>query len=126
MPFADQVRPKLREFAFPELRELLEQFLAGYQRQHRISQKFQLLVIADLVLTFARLLRFLLSRLRTVRNRLLNDGPPPKMVAQSLFQRRDFPFLHMWDCHQMWGQSSPAVRRAQLDQPSSRKRAGRP
>ena len=94
MPLAHQVRPQLRKLALPELRKPLEQLFAGHQRQHRISQKLQLLVVADRVLALARLLRFLLSRLRAVRDRLLNHRPPPEVIAQSFFERRDFPFLH--------------------------------
>ncbi len=90
------MRPQLREFAFPKMRKALEQLFARHQRQHRISQEFQLLVVADLVLALACLLRFLFPRLRAVRDRLFNDGPPPEMVAQPLFQRCDFPFFHMW------------------------------
>jgi hypothetical protein len=29
-----------------------------------------------------------------VRDRLLDHRPPPKMVAEPLLERRDFPFLH--------------------------------
>src|ERR1035438_4535224 len=96
MPFADQMRSQLRKFTLPKLREALEQFFARHQRQHRITKEFQLLVVADFVLAFARLLRFLFPRLRAVRDRLFNDGPAPEMVAQPLFQRRDFPFFHRW------------------------------
>src|SRR5208337_686738 len=102
------MRPQLRKFAFAKMRKALEQFLARHQRQHRIPQKFQLLVVAHFVLAVAGLLRFLLARLRTVRDRLFNDCAPPEMVAQPLFQRRDFPFLHKW------GQPPSAVRRAPL------------
>src|SRR6266568_3069495 len=107
---------QLRKFTFPKLRKALKQFFARHQRQHRISQEFQLLVVADLVLALARLLRFLLPRLRTVRDRLFNDGSPAEMVAQPFFQRRDFPFFHMWAYvrQHMWGQPPSAVRRAQL------------
>src|SRR5579862_2505314 len=94
MSFTDQMRPQLRKFALPKMGKALEEFFARHQRKHRISEKFQLLVVADLVLALARLLRFLLPRLRTMRDRLFKDGPPPEMVAQPLFQRRDFPFLH--------------------------------
>src|ERR1039457_2058131 len=90
------MRSQLRKFTLPKLREALEQFFARHQRQHRITKEFQLLVVADFVLAFARLLRFLLPRLRTVCDRLFNDGPAPEMVAQPLFQRRDFPFFHRW------------------------------
>src|SRR5207302_3529533 len=90
------MRSQLRQFTFPKLRKALQQFFARHQRQHRIPQKLQLLVVADLVLALARLLRFLLPRLRTVRDRLFNDGSPAEMVAQPFFQRRDFTFFHMW------------------------------
>src|SRR6202034_2025155 len=98
MPLAHQVRPQLRKLAFPKMGEALEQLLASYQLQNRVSQKFQLLVVTDPVLALARLLRFLFPRLRTVRDRLFNDGPPPEMIAQPLFQRRNFPFLHTESC----------------------------
>src|ERR1700676_1606962 len=94
MALADQVSPQLRKLAFPKMREALKQLFAGHQLQHRITQKFQLLVVTDLVLALARLLRFLFPGLRAMRDRLLNDGPPPETVAQSLFPPRNFPFLH--------------------------------
>ncbi len=49
-----------------------------------------------LYLALPGLLGFLFARLRTVRDRLFYDGAAPEMVAQSLFQRRDFPFFHIW------------------------------
>src|ERR1700730_8174887 len=88
------MRPQLRKLTFPKVWKALEKFFARHQGQHRISQEFQLLVVADGILAVAGLLRFLFPRLRAVRHRLLNNGPPPEMVAQSFFQRRDFPFLH--------------------------------
>src|ERR1700687_1666768 len=88
------MRSQLREFPFPKMRKALEKFFARHQGQHCIAQEFQLLVVADGILAVAGLLRFLFARLRTVRHRLLNNGPPPEMVAQSFLQRRDFPFLH--------------------------------
>src|ERR1700680_455696 len=94
MPLADQVRPQLRKLTFPKMWEALEKFFAGHQLQHRISQKLQLLIVTDLVLALPSLLRFLFPRLRTVRDRLLNNGPPPEMVAEPFFQRRKFSFLH--------------------------------
>src|SRR5579859_11984 len=97
MPLAYQMRPQLRKFPFPELGKALVQFFAGHQRQHGIAQKLQLLVIADPVFAVARLLRFLLACLRTMRHRLLDDRAPPEMIAQPLFQRRDFPFFHTWE-----------------------------
>ena len=88
------MRTKLRKFPFTKLGKPLEQFLACNQSQYRISQKLELLVVADLVLALARLLRFHLARLRAVGHGLLNHGTPPEVIAQALFQRRDFPFLH--------------------------------
>ena len=90
------MRPELRKFAFAKLGKSLKQLLAGNQSQHRVSQKLKLLVVADFVLALARLLRFLFPRLRAVRDRLLNHRPPPEVIAQALFQRRDFAFLHRW------------------------------
>ncbi len=94
MPLADQVRPQLRKLTFAKMWEALKEFFAGHQRQHRIAQKLELLVVADGVLAVARLLRFLFSRLRTVGDRLLNYRPTPEMVPEPFFQRRNFPFLH--------------------------------
>src|ERR1700686_361331 len=101
------MRPQLREFALTEMRKAMEQLLTRHQSEPRVSQKFQLLVVADFIFALAGLLRFLLARLRAVRDRLLNHGPPPKMVAEPLFQRRDFPFLHIEGTH-MWGQIAHA------------------
>ena len=72
----------------------MKQFFAGHQRQYRIAQELELLVVTDFVLALSRLLRFLFPGLGAVRDRLLDDRAPPEMVAQPLFQRRDFPFLH--------------------------------
>src|SRR5579864_408459 len=96
MPFAYQVGAQFGKLALPELWKPLVQFLAGHQRQHGIAQKLQLLVVADLVLAVPSLLRFLFARLRTVRYSVLNHRAPAKVIPQSLFQRRDFPFLHTW------------------------------
>ena len=94
MLLADQMRPQFGEFALAELGKALEQFFAGHQRQHGIAQEFKLLVVTDPVFALPRLLRFLLPRLRAVRDRLLNHCPPPEVIPQCLFERRDFPFLH--------------------------------
>src|SRR5579863_417318 len=72
----------------------MKQFFACNQRQNRISQKLQLLVVVDSVFALACLLRLLLARLRAVSERLLDHRPPAEMVAQRRFQRGDFPFLH--------------------------------
>src|SRR5450432_579913 len=94
MPLADQVRPQFGELALAELGKTLEQFFAGHQRQHGVAQEFELLVVADSIFALARLLRLLLPRLRAVRDRLLNHRPPPEVITQCFFERRDFPFLH--------------------------------
>src|SRR4029077_4928587 len=96
VPFADQMGAQLREFTFAKLWKPLEQLLAGDERQHRVAQKFHLLVVADLIFAVRsrQLLRFLFTRLRAMRDRLLHDGAPPEVVAQRRFQRRDFPFFH--------------------------------
>src|ERR1700686_2375181 len=88
------MRSQLRKLTFPKMWKALEKFFARHQGQHCIAQEFQLLVVADGIFAVAGLLRFLFPRLRAVRHRLLNNGAPPEMVAQSFLQRRDFPFLH--------------------------------
>src|SRR5208337_4292247 len=72
----------------------MEQFFTRDQPQNGIPQKLELFVVADPVLALARQLRFLLPRLRTVRDRLLEDRAPPEVIAQLRFQRRDFSFFH--------------------------------
>src|ERR1700751_1343920 len=95
MPFADQMRAQLGKFAFAELRKSLKQFLARDERQYRVTQKFELLVITDFVFAVrSRMLGFLLARLGTMRDRLFNDGTPPEVVAERRFQLRYFPFFH--------------------------------
>src|SRR5207302_6352348 len=94
MPLAHYMRTQLGKIALAKLRKALEQFLAGHQRQNRVAQKFQLLVVVDLILALPRLLRLLLSRLRAVGEGLLNHRPAVEVVAQRRFQRSDFPFLH--------------------------------
>src|ERR1700745_1173822 len=87
------MRPELRKFTFSKMGETLKKFLAGNQCQYRIPQELQLLIVPDFVL-IPRLLRFLLASLRTMRDGLFYDGTTAEMVAQALFQRRNFPFLH--------------------------------
>src|SRR5690348_3224270 len=120
MPFAHQMSAQFGKFALPELRKPLVKFLASHQRQHGVAQKLQLLIVADLVLAVPSLLRFLLAGLRTVRYGLLNHRAPPEVIPQSLFQRRDFPFLHTWrqlESKVLWRQPPSAVRRALLARP---------
>src|ERR1051326_1477118 len=99
MPFAHQMSAEFGKLALPELRKPLVEFLARHQRQHGVAEKLQLLIVADLALGVPSLLRFLLAGLRTVRFRLLNHRAPPEVIPQSLFQRRDFPFLHRSEEH---------------------------
>src|SRR5215472_10543610 len=94
MPFAHQMRPQFREFPLPKLGKAVKQFLAGDERQHRVPQELKLLIIPDPVLALPGLLRLQLARLRTMRDRLLDHRPPPKVIPEPLFERRDFPFLH--------------------------------
>ena len=63
MPFADQMCSQLGKFAFTKVGETLKQLLARNQRQHRIAQKLELLVVADFIFALARRLRFLLPGL---------------------------------------------------------------
>src|SRR5580698_2848878 len=88
------MRSQLRKFTLTKMRKALKQLLAGDQSEHSVPQELQLLVVADLVLAVAGLLRFLFSCLRAVSDRLLNYRPPPEVITQPLFQRRDFAFLH--------------------------------
>src|SRR5215467_3253147 len=94
VPLAYQVRPQLGKFPLAKVREAPKQLFTGDQGQHRVSKKLQLLVVADSILAVTRLLRLHFARLRTVGDCLLDHRPPPKMVAESFLERRDFPFLH--------------------------------
>ena len=94
VPLAHHMGAQLRKFALAKLRKALKQFFAGHQRQNRVPQKLQLLVVVDPVLALPRLLRLLLPRLRTVSNGLLDHRPAAEVVAQRRFQRGDFPFFH--------------------------------
>src|ERR1700676_1543267 len=76
------------------MRKTLKQLFAGHQRQNRVPQKLSLLIVVDLILTLARLLRLLLSRLRAVSECLLDHRTAVEVVGQRCFQRRNFPFLH--------------------------------
>ena len=91
MPFADQMRAQLGKFAFAELRKSLKQFLARDERQYRVTQKFELLVITDFVFAVrSRMLGFLLARLGTMRQRLIDELGMLKVISQLPFQCGDF------------------------------------
>src|SRR5579864_1734510 len=94
MSLAHQVCAELRKFSFAEVRKALEKFLAGDEGKNSVSEKLQLFVIVDLVLTLPSVLSFLLTSLGTVSDRLFDDCPPAEVIAQSVFQCRDFAFFH--------------------------------
>src|SRR6185369_954592 len=73
--------------------EALVQRLTAQKCQHRIAEEFQLFVIADLG-RFTAQLRLPLSRLRTVRQRLLDKLRTLEAVFQRCFQPGDFSGLH--------------------------------
>src|SRR5438552_6249142 len=70
MFFADQVCTKFRKFSLAEMRKAIEDFLCSYKTQHCITQEFQLLIIRD---ASRRPSRFHLTRLRTMRKRLVQQ-----------------------------------------------------
>src|SRR5215470_3373368 len=94
VPLAYQMRPQLGKIALAKVRKAPKQLFTGDQGQHRVPQKLQLLVVADSIFAVTGLLRLHFARLRTVGDCLLDHCPPPKMVAESFLERRDFPFLH--------------------------------
>ena len=59
-----------------------------------ISVFLAVFAIFDSIFVFTCLLRLLLPRLGAVRNCLLDDPAPAKVIAQRRFQRRNFPFFH--------------------------------
>ena len=69
----------------------MEDFLRSHKTQHRVPQEFQLLIIRDPIRdAIGCPSRFHLTRLRTMRKRLLQQFGVREAMAQHIFQRGNF------------------------------------
>ena len=95
MTLADQVGAQFRKLTFAKMRESPEKFFTGYQRQDRVPEKLQLLVVLRLRTVFRQLQSLKLARLRTVSQRLTDQLGMLKVISQLSFQRGNFSCFHV-------------------------------
>jgi len=110
MFFTHQVCAQLRERPFTEVRETAEKLLTGHQGQNRIAKKLQLFVVGRLGALLWRLQRLQFTRLRAVRERLLDELGTLEVVPQQSFKCRNFSRFH----ESTAGELATAVRQRNL------------
>src|ERR1019366_8888698 len=85
---ADQVRAQLGELSFLIFGKALEKLPAHHKTQHRVAQKFHLLVIGCRSRSPpGRVLRFLLAGIGSVSEGLLQESAASEAVSESFLQR---------------------------------------
>ena len=85
---ADQVRAQLGKFSFLIFGKTLEKFPAYHETQHRVAQKFHLLVIGCRSRSPpGRVLRLQLSGIGSVSEGLLQQGAALEAMSESFLQR---------------------------------------